>query len=120
MLVESRHSAVVSETATHAVVDGLSLLNSCPLLQLYVTFEPSGHDVASVELLLPLATTGMSPQYTTTICNIDISVSSVSTYNQQTQKITIFLKYLACGEFADLDSKTFLKIFSVNMLYLTA
>ena len=94
ILVESLHSAVVSETTTHSIVDGLSLLNSCPTSQLYVTFEPAGHRVASVELLLPLATTGMSPQYTTTICNIDISVSSVSTYDQQTQKITIFLKLI--------------------------
>ena len=94
MLVESRHSAVVSETATHSIVDGLSLLNSCPLLQLYVTFEPSGHDVASVELLLPLDITGTSPQYNTTICNIDISVSSVSTYNQHIKNDNIIFLML--------------------------
>ena len=93
ILVESLHSAVFfSLSSSHVIVDRLSLLNSCPTSQLYVTFEPAGHRVASVELLLPLATTGMSPQYTTTICNIDITVSSVSTYNQQTQKNYNFLK----------------------------
>ena len=60
------------------------VLNLNPSLQLYVTFEPGSHGVAAVELFLPLAITGKSPQCNTTICNIDISVSSVimSTCNQ--------------------------------------
>ena len=85
ILVESLHSAVFfSVSITHSIVDEMLFLNTCPTSQLYVTFELGSHGVAAVELFLPLATIGKSPQCSTTICNIDISVSSVitSTYNQ--------------------------------------
>ena len=85
ILVESLHSAVFfSVSITHSIADRLSLSNLNPTSQLYVTFELGSHGVAAVELFLPLATIGKSPQCSTIICNIDISVSSVitSTYNQ--------------------------------------
>ena len=80
IFVEPLHSAVFfSVSITHSIVDEMLFLNSCPTLQLYVTFELGSHGVAAVELFLPLATIGKSPQCSTIICNIDISVSSVIT-----------------------------------------